>query len=90
MADPRKTREQLRQARAELEAAEAAQDEYETPEAREQRDLGRGEWLVRYMREHQVLTAELCAALEQFAGRDGEGWLFEVPVLEDDGFRVGS
>lgn len=88
MADPKRTREELARARDELRAAEAQLEAYESPEAREQRELGRADWAWRYL--SQRLTPQLAAALARAAEAEGEGWLYEVEVLEADGHAVAD
>lgn len=84
MEDLKKRREQLRQLRADLAVAEAAQDAYEKPEAREQRELARAEYAWVYLRRH--LTPALLDTLAELAG--DEKWLFTVGAIEGDEHQV--
>ena len=86
MADPAKAREQLRLAREELDASEAALSVYESAEEREQRELARADHCWRYARER--LTSQVREALAAAAEADGEGWLFEAGVLAADGIVI--
>ena len=87
MTDPRRTREELAAARAELEASEAALARYESDDEKEQRELARAEYCWRLVR-RDYLTEVLLPKLTEEAEREGEGWLFEPGVLEADGHTI--
>ena len=86
MADPAKAREELRIAREELEASEAALSVYESAEELEQRELARADWCWRYVRSR--MNPQFLAGLVAEAEAEGEGWLFERGVLAGDGIEV--
>lgn len=83
MGSPHGIREALARAREELEQAEREADEYETDDAREQRELARAEYSWRLIHE-RFLHQDMARMLREVAERKGEGWLFEHDVLEAD------
>ena len=66
--------------------SERAQKLTEDPEQRKQRRIRRTQILGDYAAEAFSWSEELLDAIRKVAARTDEGWLFEMPLLESDGW----